>query len=69
MLGRLLRAQGMRRGVLGGSRAWTVLWALVVSARIVRRLTADKPKVLLAETLAPGEVLVISNEHRSDTAR
>jgi hypothetical protein len=56
--------QAQVRGLLGGSRPWTVLWVLLLSRRILRRLLADKPDIVYRETLAPGEALVISSKDR-----
>jgi len=69
MLSRLLRARAFSRGVLGGSRAWLVVWSVLVGVRVVRRVAGNKPRVLLCEPLAPGEVLVIRHETPADTAR
>jgi hypothetical protein len=53
------------RGLLGGSRPWTILWALLFTRRILRKLFADKPEVVYSETLEAGETLVISSEDRT----
>lgn len=63
----LLRRQAMLRGVLGGSRNWTVVWAVLVGVRLLRRLTADKPEIVYRHTLAPGAGLVIRNGDRPVT--
>jgi len=69
MLTRLLRTRAFSRGVLGGNRGWLVLWGVLVGARVVRRVAGNKPRVLLCEPLAPGEVLVIRHEPPADTTR
>jgi hypothetical protein len=56
--------QAQVRGLLGGSRPWTLLWALLFTRRILRRLFADKPEVVYSETLEPGQTLVISSKDR-----
>ena len=59
MLARRLRASAFRRGVLGDSSTWLAVWAVLASARIVRRLVRPKPRIMFSEKLAPGEVVVI----------
>jgi len=49
-----VRRRALLRGPFGGSRQWTVLWALLLAVRLVRRLTRDKPEVVLSETLRRG---------------
>ena len=41
-----VRRRALLRGPFGGSRQWTVLWALLLAVRLVRRLTRDKPEVV-----------------------
>lgn len=59
-----LRRRSMLAGPLGGSRHWTLLWALLVAARVFRRLTRPKPEILYSEKLLPGQSLVISGDGR-----
>jgi hypothetical protein len=59
-----LRRRAGLKGPLGGSRAWTLLWALLLGARLVRRLTKGKPEVLLIESVGPGEALLIAGVDR-----
>jgi hypothetical protein len=54
-----LRKRAFARGVLGDSSGWFALWAMLAFARVVRRFTKPKPKVLFREALTPGEVVVI----------
>jgi hypothetical protein len=61
---RLLYRQAQLRGLLGGSRGWTVLWGLLFGARLVRRVTSDKPQVVYRQKIVPGQVLVIRNGDR-----
>jgi hypothetical protein len=56
--------QAQVRGLLGGSRPWTILWVVLLGRRILRRLLADKPEVVYSETLQPGQTLVISSKDR-----
>jgi hypothetical protein len=57
-----LRRRAQMRGVVGGSRGWTILWAVLMGGRLLRRLTSDQPKVVYTRTLRPGEALVIRSE-------
>ena len=61
---RLLYRQAQFRGLVGGSRPWTLVWGLMFAARLVRRVTGDKPKVVYREKVVPGQVLVIRNGDR-----
>lgn len=62
-----LRKRATLAGPLGGSRPWTMLWAVLLAARVLRRLTKPKPEVLLRETIKPGEALLISGIDREPT--
>jgi hypothetical protein len=57
-----LRRRAQMRGVVGGSRGWTILWAILMGARLLRRLTTDEEKVVYRHKLRPGESLVIRGE-------
>ena len=59
-----LRKRATMRGPLGGSRQWTLVWAILLAARLLRRLTKAKPEILLTETIKPGEALLISGVER-----
>jgi len=59
---RALARAGVRRGLLGGSRAWTVLGGAAVALRLWRRLTARDEKVVFRQELAPGESLLVSSQ-------
>ena len=56
------RAQA--KGLLGGNKTWSIVWAVLFGLRIVRRLTRDKPEVVYSEKLEPGQALVIRNGER-----
>lgn len=56
----LLRRRGLERGVLGHSRIWMGVWAVLTVGRLVRRVTRSKPVVERFE-LKPGETVVISH--------
>jgi hypothetical protein len=55
---RMLRGQGLRKGVLGGNRRWLTIWVVVAAAQTVHKITKPKPVVERFE-LKPGETLVI----------
>lgn len=61
---KLLRARALARGLLGGSRPWTVLWAVFMGVKLLRRLTRDQPDVVFSSTLEPGQAFIISNRDR-----
>jgi hypothetical protein len=60
----LLYRQAQVRGLLGGSRPWTILWAVLATRRLLKRLLRDEPEVVYSEELRPGETLIISGEDR-----
>jgi hypothetical protein len=57
-----LRRRAQFKGVVGGSRGWTILWAVLMGGRLLRRLTRDESKVVFSRTLRPGDALVIRSE-------
>jgi hypothetical protein len=57
----------MLRGPLGGSRQWTLLWAVLLGVRLLRRVTRSEPEVVFTETLRPGESLLIAGGERAPT--
>ena len=59
-----LRKRATLAGPLGGSRQWTMVWALLMAVRVFKRLTKSKPEILLTETVRPGEALLISGIDR-----
>ena len=54
----------MLAGPLRGSRQWTIVWAVLVAARLLRRFTKPKEEVLFSEALLPGQSLLISGDDR-----
>lgn len=56
--------QAQIRGLLGGSRPWTMLWVVLVARRVLRRLTRDEPEILYSEELRDGEAVVLSAKRR-----
>ena len=52
------------KGLLGGSRPWTVLWGLLFARRMWKRFLKDAPEIVYRTELKPGETLVISGKER-----
>lgn len=61
---RYLSRVGFRRGVLGGSRAWTVVGIVAFALRALGRMAARKPEIVYREELQPGRTLVVSHLSR-----
>jgi hypothetical protein len=61
---RYLYCRAQLRGPFGGSRGWTILWAVLLGGRLLRRLTSAKPEVVYSSRLLPGEALVIRSGER-----
>ena len=61
---RLLRATAFRRGVLGGSRPWLVVFGVGMLFRVIKKLSGDEPEVVYSEELPVGTAIVIANEPR-----
>ncbi|WP_420620162.1 hypothetical protein [Candidatus Poriferisocius sp.] len=63
-----LRRQAIRRGVVGGSRAWLILGGAVWGVRLLRRMASTRQmRKVLSQELRPGESLIIS--HLSDESQ
>ncbi len=52
------------KGPFGGSKGWTVLWAVIIGRRVLKRLATDKPDIVYRKRLRPGEAVVISDRDR-----
>lgn len=63
----ILRRKAMASGPLGGSRNWTIVWAVIMGFRLLKRFTSGKPEVVYRERLEPGRTLVIRNGDRPVT--
>ena len=59
-----LRRRAMVKGLFGGSRGWTVVWAVLLGVRLVKRFTGNVPEVVLTQEIKPGEALLISGIDR-----
>ena len=63
-----LRRQAIRRGVVGGSRAWLILGGAVWGVRLLRQMASTRQmRKVLSQELRPGESLIIS--HLSDESQ
>ena len=56
---RSLRRLGFYRGVLGGNRAWTGVFAVLIGARALKKLAVKSEQVAAVERLTPGQRLTI----------
>jgi hypothetical protein len=64
----LLRAglrRGWQKGVVGGSRAWTVVGGLALLGYLGRRALARTDDVLWSGEVAPGQVLTVQHVDES----
>lgn len=63
-----VRRQAIRRGVMGGSRAWLILGAVAWGVRLLMRVANTRHlRAVLTEELRPGESLVVT--HLPDESR
>ena len=58
---RLLLRNGLRKGLLGGSRPWLVLGGVAAGLRVLRWIAGSEPEVVYSEKLEPGETVVIAH--------
>ncbi len=58
---RFLWRNGLRRGLLGGSRPWLYVFVAMGTARVVRRIAGRAPETVFSGQLAPGEALIITH--------
>ena len=61
---KLLLRNGLRKGVLGGSRPWLVLGGVGLLLRVLKKLGGSEPEVVYCEELPVGSAIVIANEPR-----
>ena len=62
---RLLSRLGISRGIMGGSRAWTIVAAFTIAVRVLKRVFKGTPDTVYSETLRPGDTLVISHDREA----
>ena len=61
---KLLLRNGLRKGVLGGSRPWLVLGGVGLLIRVLKKLGGSEPEVVYSEELPVGSTVLIANEPR-----
>lgn len=59
-----IHRQAQLRGLIGGSKPWTILWVLLTARRLLKRIFGDAPEIVYSERLEPGQSLVISARDR-----
>lgn len=68
LLGLLVRhglRQGLRRGLLGGSRTWAILGGAALVGHLGSRVLGKEPDVIFSEVLTSGQTFTIHHEPRS----
>lgn len=59
---RYLYRRAQMKGLFGGSRGWTIVWTVLLGARMLKKLGDREAKAVYSEVLGPGETLLISHE-------
>jgi hypothetical protein len=59
---RYLLRNGVKKGLVGGSRTWLAVGAVAGGVRLLQRMARSEPEVLMCEELPVGGVLVITHE-------
>lgn len=54
-----LRSNALYKGLLGGSRGWMAVGALVWAPRLLKKVLGRSEKVVAIEVLKPGQVLCL----------
>ncbi len=62
-MARYFWALAIRRGLVGGSRPWMTILAVVGLARLVKRMSGSIPETVYCEPLRPGQALIVTH-HR-----
>lgn len=65
----LLSRVGVSRGIMGGSRTWTIVAAFTIAIRLLKRVFGGTPETVYSETLRPGDTLVISHDREARVVR
>lgn len=66
---RLLSRLGISRGLMGDSRAWTIVAVFTIAVRLLKRVFAGTPNTVYSETLSPGDCLIISHDREARVVR
>lgn len=59
-----LQRTAQARGLLQGSKPWTVLWVLLTVRRVLKRLGGKEPEIVHRTVLRAGEALVVRHGER-----
>jgi hypothetical protein len=60
---------GVSRGLLGGSRGWTVVGGVALAVRAVKKIGGSEPKVVYTASLRPGEALLVCHDRNTRVLR
>jgi hypothetical protein len=58
---RILRRNGVRKGIFGGSRGWAAVAVGTWGYTTLKRLAQREPELVFSEELKPGDRIIISN--------
>jgi hypothetical protein len=64
---RYLYRRGQLRGLLGGSKGWTVVWVIIFGARMLKKMVNREPEVVYSGVLGPGETVIVRHEDQPPT--
>lgn len=53
---------GLRRGLMGGSRRWMFVGAVAGVGKLLKIMARTRPEVVYREKLEPGQVMVIDHK-------
>ncbi|MGI8684335.1 MAG: hypothetical protein ACR2MO_04470 [Acidimicrobiales bacterium] len=62
---RFLLGRALQKGLLGGSRFWTVVGTIGLAMKVLRKITRDEPEVAFCEELKAGQTLLISHDRQA----
>lgn len=66
---RFLYRRGMFKGLFGGSKGWTLVWAVIFGTRMLKKLGGSESKTVYSEVVHPGESLLITHEVAPERGR
>lgn len=62
---RLLSRLGISRGLMGGSRGWTIVAVFTIAVRLLKRVFGGTPDTVYSGAFRPGDCLVISHDREA----
>ncbi len=65
----MLLSLAFRRGLIGGSRFWTVLGIVGIGVRVLKKLTGNEPEVVYRTELSPGQSVLVSHDREARVVR